>query len=202
MRTTLGLRWLSRRWRDLPGFELERKGPGAAVMCAIRRNWSGRQLQPRSRWICRIRQLPSGREAPTEGKSVGTVCAGRPPKSEELPNMQEQLSDIDSGAANGSPLVSVVTCVYNAGDYLRPAVLSTINQTYRNLEIVIIDDGSTDGCLDTITDLLDDRRIGVFRQANATRPVALTGLWISCRVSITRYRMRMTSAHPPGFRSS
>ena len=87
--------------------------------------------------------------------------------------MREQFSDIDSGADSGSPLVSIVTCVYNAGEYLRPSVLSIVNQTYRNLDIIIVDDGSTDGCLDTVTDLLDDRRIRVFRQANATRPVAL-----------------------------
>jgi glycosyltransferase involved in cell wall biosynthesis len=87
--------------------------------------------------------------------------------------MQEQFSDINSGAVGGSPLVSIVICVYNAGEYLRPSVLSIVNQTYRNLDIIIVDDGSTDGCLDTITDLLDDRRIRVFRQANATRPVAL-----------------------------
>lgn len=87
--------------------------------------------------------------------------------------MQEHSSDIDSVAGDGSPLVSIVTCVYNAGEYLRPSVLSIVNQTYRNLDIVIVDDGSTDGCLDTITDLLDDSRIRVFRQANATRPVAL-----------------------------
>jgi glycosyltransferase involved in cell wall biosynthesis len=87
--------------------------------------------------------------------------------------MEEQFSAIDSAAGNGSPLVSIVTCVYNAGDYLRPSILSIVNQTYRNLDIIIVDDGSTDGCLDTITDLLADRRIRVFRQANATRPVAL-----------------------------
>jgi glycosyltransferase involved in cell wall biosynthesis len=87
--------------------------------------------------------------------------------------MQDQFSDIDSGAGGGSPLVSIVTCVYNAGEYLRPSVLSIVNQTYRNLDIIIVDDGSTDSCLDTIADLLDDRRIRVFRQANATRPVAL-----------------------------
>jgi glycosyltransferase involved in cell wall biosynthesis len=88
--------------------------------------------------------------------------------------MQNQFSDIHGGAGGGgAPLVSIVTCVYNAGDYLRPSVLSTVNQTYRNLDIIIVDDGSTDGCLDTVTDLLADRRIRVFRQANATRPVAL-----------------------------
>jgi glycosyltransferase involved in cell wall biosynthesis len=87
--------------------------------------------------------------------------------------MQEQSSHTASRPPGKSPLVSIVTCVYNAGDYLRPSISSIINQTYQNLEIVIIDDGSTDGCLDTITDLLDDTRIRVFRQANATRPVAL-----------------------------
>jgi glycosyltransferase involved in cell wall biosynthesis len=87
--------------------------------------------------------------------------------------MHERFSDIDNAARGGSPLVSIVTCVYNAGEYLRPSVLSTLNQTHRNLDVIIVDDGSTDGCLDTITDLLDDSRIRVFVQANATRPVAL-----------------------------
>jgi glycosyltransferase involved in cell wall biosynthesis len=87
--------------------------------------------------------------------------------------MQAQFSNIDSGAGGRPPLVSIVTCVYNAGAYLRPSVSSIVTQTYRNLDIIIVDDGSTDGCLDTITDLLDDKRIRVFRQANATRPVAL-----------------------------
>jgi glycosyltransferase involved in cell wall biosynthesis len=86
--------------------------------------------------------------------------------------MQEQFSDIDSGGG-GLPLVSIVTCVYNAGEYLRPSILSIVNQTYRNLDVIIVDDGSTDGCIDTITDLLDDGRIRIFRQTNATRPVAL-----------------------------
>jgi glycosyltransferase involved in cell wall biosynthesis len=85
----------------------------------------------------------------------------------------QHLTEIDTGPGGELPLVSVVTCVYNAGEYLRPSVLSIVNQTYRNLDIVIVDDGSTDDCLTTITDLLDDTRIRVFRQANATRPVAL-----------------------------
>jgi glycosyltransferase involved in cell wall biosynthesis len=87
--------------------------------------------------------------------------------------MQEQFSKIDTSADSGSPLVSIVICVYNAGDNLRPSVASVLNQTYRNLDIIIVDDGSTDDCLDTITDLLDDRRIRVFRQANTGRSIAL-----------------------------
>ena len=71
-----------------------------------------------------------------------------------------------------SPLVSVVICVYNAGEYLRPSLLSILEQTYRNLDIVIVDDGSTDGCFDLVQDLLADTRIRLFRQRNATKPVA------------------------------
>jgi glycosyltransferase involved in cell wall biosynthesis len=71
------------------------------------------------------------------------------------------------------PLVSVVICVYNAGPHLRPALLSVINQTYKNLEVLVVDDGSTDGCLDAVQDLLADARVRVFRQANAGKPAAL-----------------------------
>ena len=43
------------------------------------------------------------------------------------------------------PLVSVIIPVYNVLPYLREALDSIINQTYKNLEILIVDDGSTDG---------------------------------------------------------
>lgn len=70
------------------------------------------------------------------------------------------------------PLVTVVMCVYNAGQFLRPALLSVVSQTYRNLEILIIDDGSTDGCMETIADVADPR-IRIIRQANAGKPATL-----------------------------
>lgn len=42
------------------------------------------------------------------------------------------------------PLVSVVMPVYNAGEFLGSAISSILNQTYRNLELVIVNDASTD----------------------------------------------------------
>ena len=76
-----------------------------------------------------------------------------------------------AGVING-PLVSVIVCVYNGGDLLRPALLSILEQTYRNLEILVVDDGSTDGCVDSIRDL-EDSRIRILRQENAGKAAAL-----------------------------
>jgi len=45
---------------------------------------------------------------------------------------------------NKQPLVSVIMPVYNAGDFLRPAINSILKQTYKNFELIIIDDTSTD----------------------------------------------------------
>jgi glycosyltransferase involved in cell wall biosynthesis len=69
-------------------------------------------------------------------------------------------------------LVSVAIPVYNGGEYLRPAVESVLAQTHANLEIWVIDDGSTDGCIDTLSDLRDSR-LRIVHQAQSGKSVAL-----------------------------
>jgi glycosyltransferase involved in cell wall biosynthesis len=71
-----------------------------------------------------------------------------------------------------TPLVSVLVCTYNAGPFLRPAVLSLLGQVYTKLEIVVVDDGSDDGCIETIADLTD-ARIKLVRQENLGKAGAL-----------------------------
>ena len=56
-----------------------------------------------------------------------------------------------------SPLVSIVLPSYNVGKYLQEAVESIINQTYTSYELLILDDGSTDGCTDLLNNINDNR---------------------------------------------
>ena len=63
------------------------------------------------------------------------------------------------------PLVSVVVPIYNSGKYLRECLDSLINQTYMNLKIVLVDDGSTDDSFSICKRYASyDKRIIVFRQ--------------------------------------
>jgi len=58
------------------------------------------------------------------------------------------------------PLVTIYMCAYNAGKWIDQALSSALEQTYRNLEILIVDDGSTDDTVARIRQY-DDPRINL-----------------------------------------
>ena len=66
-----------------------------------------------------------------------------------------------------NPLVSVVVAIYNVRQYLPQCIQSIINQDYSNIEIILVDDGSTDGS-ELIVDCYakQEIRINVIHQQN------------------------------------
>lgn len=72
-----------------------------------------------------------------------------------------------------NPKVSIIIPVYNTGKYLESSVSSIQNQSLRDIEIIIIDDGSTDNSSDIIKEFADrDYRIRKFYQSNQGQSVA------------------------------
>ena len=64
------------------------------------------------------------------------------------------------------PLISVVIPTYNRADRIERSVRSVLDQTYRNIEVIIIDDGSSDHSKEVI-DQIRDERVRYFYQENA-----------------------------------
>ncbi|CAN5744279.1 hypothetical protein BH23ACT10_BH23ACT10_32460 [soil metagenome] len=68
---------------------------------------------------------------------------------------------------SASPLVSVVIPAYNASTHVRTAVTSALQQTYQPIEVVVVDDGSTDATPQIVTSLaVADSRVRLIRQPN------------------------------------
>lgn len=71
-----------------------------------------------------------------------------------------------SDSMNEKALVSVVVASYNMGSYLPLAVSSALAQTYDRIEVLIIDDGSTDNTAAIAQGLLTDPRVRYIHQQN------------------------------------
>lgn len=70
--------------------------------------------------------------------------------TKEVKELGLRTKGISKNTFPDNPLISIVTVVFNAEAYLEDTILSIINQSYENIELIIIDGGSTDGTTDII----------------------------------------------------
>lgn len=68
--------------------------------------------------------------------------------------------------------VSIIIPLYNSEQSIRPAIESCINQTYQNIEIIVIDDGSSDNSKQKIEEYILSNKIKYFYQSNKERSAA------------------------------
>ncbi len=75
---------------------------------------------------------------------------------------------VQNEESNNKPKVSIILPVYNVGKYLRESLDSLINQTLKEIEIICVNDGSTDDCYDILEEYKEkDNRIKVIHKENA-----------------------------------
>src|SRR5436189_6193556 len=80
-----------------------------------------------------------------------------------------------------SPLVSVAICLFNSSRFIDETLASVFAQTFDDYEVVLIDDGSTDGCSEAIGRRYKGRGLRIIRQSHQ-------GLSTARRMSIASAR--------------
>ena len=86
-----------------------------------------------------------------------------------------------------NPLISIIVPTYNVEKYIRTCIESILAQTYRNIEVIIVNDGSTDQSLAVISDLIcSHHNVKVINQKNQGVSVARnTGIDVATGKYIT-----------------
>lgn len=60
--------------------------------------------------------------------------------------------------------ISVIIPVYDVEKYIRKCLESAINQTYKNLEIIVVNDGTKDNSMKIVEEYLGDKRIKIINK--------------------------------------
>lgn len=95
-------------------------------------------------------------------------------KKEAVLNLKNILpKDIFSKLFETKTAISLIVPVYNVEPFLKECLDSLINQTLKNIEIICVNDGSTDGSLSILEDYAKkDKRIKLINQENKGLPIA------------------------------
>ncbi len=103
--------------------------------------------------------------------------------------------------ASHIPLVTVVMTAYNRERFVGEALESVLRQTISDWEMIVIDDGSTDGTADVV-EQCKDPRVRLMRQSNSGAPAALNrgiaeakGSWIAFLDSDDRFQPHKLERH-------
>jgi glycosyltransferase involved in cell wall biosynthesis len=78
-------------------------------------------------------------------------------------------TSLDNRGAGISPLISVIMPCFNASQYVTEAVESVLSQSYSHVELIVVDDGSTDGSNAVLTSLAATAHPGRMRLLHTTR---------------------------------
>ena len=76
-----------------------------------------------------------------------------------------------------SPIITVYITNFNYGEYLKKSITSVLNQTFKNIELIIVDDGSTDNSKKILNEYFKNKKIKIIYQKNK-------GLIKSCNIAI------------------
>jgi glycosyltransferase involved in cell wall biosynthesis len=97
-----------------------------------------------------------------------------PPQSHHAPEPHSPT------AGGGAPRTSILLCLYDGETFVSRTIASALRQTSADFELLIIDDGSTDGSLDIVKRVHQDQRLRVIRQENrGTAGAIQTGLEVA-----------------------
>jgi hypothetical protein len=84
-------------------------------------------------------------------------------------------------AEPGAPLVSVVTPSYNQGRFIGATIASVLGQSHRNLELWVVDGGSTDETMDVVRGFAGDPRLRWVSEPDRGQADAINKGWARCR---------------------
>jgi len=104
------------------------------------------------------------------------------------PRYAETMRSLHSRPLGASPDISFIVAAYNAAPFVETAVRSALSQTEVEVEVIVVEDGSTDGTADIVAALADaDARVTLIRRQGTSGPsiarntamAAARGAWMS-----------------------
>jgi len=113
------------------------------------------------------RMLRDEREENARLRARLRIGAARPTATTAQKDLAERIERSLSIRTHGDVLVSVIMAAYNGERYIAESIRSALDQTFEGLEVIVVDDGSTDGTANVVRELAAaDPRVVYIHQEN------------------------------------